>query len=177
LSEEIRGESQTSGVAESGNLRDAFGRHGSCLQRDMVQMKSLIDDAVGNLTTNFAAITELTRSLARCLDETPLIRRGFVQTVLEETPPDERGRCAAQAREIERQSRSAVVNLQFHDMVSQLLGNMRSRIDALETAARLASGDAGASQQIRDALAQVSFLEQRKPIAQPVMKTGDIELF
>lgn len=162
MSEEIRGESQISGVAESGNLRDAFGRHGRCLQRDMVQMKSLIDDAVGNLMTNFAAITELTRSLARCLDE---------------TPPDERGRCAAQVREIERQSRSAVVNLQFHDMVSQLLGNMRSRIDALETAARLASGDAGASQQIRDALAQVSFLEQRKPTAQPVMKTGDIEMF
>lgn len=162
MSENVRSEPRAAGAAGSGDLRDAFAHHGGCLQGDMAQLKSLIDDAVGNLMISFAAITELARSQARCL---------------EETPPDERGRCVALVQEIERQSRSAVVYLQFHDMASQLVGNMRSRIDALETAACLASGDSGASQQIRDVLAHVAFLEQRKPTALPVMKTGDVELF
>lgn len=163
MSEEVRHESRAPGVSEPGNLREAFGHHGSCLRRDMVQLQSLIDDAVGNLLTHFTAISELARARVVALEQ--------------EAGAGGQESDASVAQEIVVHSRRAVVDLQCHDMVSQLLGNMKSRIDALEAAASLASGDTGASQQIRDVLAQVTVLEQRKPTAQPVMKTGDIDLF
>ena len=152
VSEPILGKT---GTADE-EVLDALERHGDSLRRDMGQLQSLIDEAVGNLLTHFSTIAGLAQA---------------------QSGGQERDVGAALAREVEAHCRRAVVDLQCHDLVSQLIANMRLRIDMLEKMAKFSASGAGRTRQARDVLDRMALVEKRNPIAQPAMKTGDIDLF
>ena len=93
---------------------------------------------------------------------------------------------------------TAVTTLQFQDMVTQLLGHVKRRVEALGgmsdkfaqlagdlAAERPAAGDAGERArgmrevcgELRDLLAQIRLATVKNPVAQTSMATGDVEMF
>lgn len=161
MSEPILGKTGT--VDE--DVLDALERHGDSLRRDMGQLQTLIDEAVGNLLTHFSTIAGLAQAQSGGREHGS--RQGG----------QEDGVGAALAREVAVHCRKAVVDLQCHDLVSQLIGNMRLRIEMLEKMAKFSACGAGRTRQAKDVLDRMALVEKRNPIAQSGMKTGDIELF
>jgi methyl-accepting chemotaxis protein len=107
------------------------------------------------------------------------------------------GKLASSAHGVERQVNQAVTALQFQDMVSQLIGHVNKRIDALDGVVRhlgvlsnSLKADAGASdaraalQQLNEetalvasSLASLQVITYHNPVSQKVMNDGDVELF
>jgi len=87
---------------------------------------------------------------------------------------------------------AAVISLQFQDMVGQLLGHSRLRLDTMQDAwqriiglaqreqqgGRLVAGEIErANQEIVAVFARAEAVSARKPVRQEKMESGDIELF
>jgi methyl-accepting chemotaxis protein len=104
---------------------------------------------------------------------------------------------AAITTEIGASVNTAVTTLQFQDMVTQLLGHVRRRVEALDGmsekcaqlaadfAAAPAAADAGErgmgvqrlTGELRDLLAQARAATVKNPVAQASMASGDVEMF
>jgi len=124
--------------------------------RDIDQLKELIDDATSGLSTNFAAVAEMARTMAR----------------LAETGPARDAECGGSfARGIGQQMQSAAIHLQFHDLASQVLASMRDRLNAL------VSATSEGSQSCSEKSVLLHALEERRPTDLQVRAGGDVELF
>lgn len=89
------------------------------------------------------------------------------------------------ARHIEQDVNSAITNLQFQDMTTQLVEHTKKRIAAIEQVIRKAaqvevtdiSGRGALLEEIADILAEAGQNGQKNPVRQESMESGDIELF
>ena len=89
------------------------------------------------------------------------------------------------ASRIEHDVNSAVTNLQFQDMTTQLVEHNKKRIlafeDVLRKAVRVESADIATRgpllAEINEILAEANQHSQKKPVGQESMASGDIELF
>ena len=100
---------------------------------------------------------------------------------------DTASQLAQRTEKLERDINAAVTNMQFQDMVAQLLGHVGKRIDAMSAVTRTAkpltepcrddnarrAAEAALATEIESARAATA----RNPVTQVSMQTGDIELF
>lgn len=133
-----------------------FGRQCGHIVEDLDRVRSILNGAVTGLSADFSRIAEI---CAVPYDQ-----------------PLEVGEAANLVREVEQRALIAVIELQFHDRVVQMLGNIVRRVEALARAAETngQSGqwtEAGATQ----VLAEVVELQRRRPA--PGGGEGDVELF
>lgn len=124
------------------------------LGHDLDLLKALIDDAVACLTASFADISEAGRSL-----------------VLSKGSACDSCACHELGIVIGRGADEVATRLQFHDMATQLLRNLRERVRMLESVGVHGSVPVG------EVFAQIRALEQRKPSELQVEVGGGMELF
>ena len=91
--------------------------------------------------------------------------------------------------ELEQSVNSAVTNLQFQDLVTQLLGHIRRRVDGVDAAVgtfgelvqTLSSGDAGAALALgvnfREQASALGAATAKGPVRQASMQSGEVSLF
>ena len=164
------------------------------LQSDLTQVGTLLKEAMGQLMKNFLRMQslmqeqqqtiELAISVERNQGGGPLLdKESFRQIVRHQTEFNGR---------IEDAVFQAVTSLQFQDMVTQLVGNVQMRLNTLQEIQQLIAHQAGAEhsdpRRADEVLAQtIPGLErkletlrerqERKPVSQTDMATGEIELF
>jgi methyl-accepting chemotaxis protein len=108
---------------------------------------------------------------------------GVVHTKMLETA----GQLARRTEKLEHDVNAAVTNMQFQDMVTQLLGHVTKRIDVLNTVTRTAvplmdpaTGDqdrAAAQRALDAAVLAAREATAKNPVKQGSMQTGAVELF
>ena len=97
------------------------------------------------------------------------------------------GQLARRTEKLEHDVNAAVTNMQFQDMVTQLLGHVTKRIDAVTNVTRTAASATDPSHTEHDRMAAERALEAgiaaareataKNPVKQGSMQTGEIELF
>jgi methyl-accepting chemotaxis protein len=97
------------------------------------------------------------------------------------------GQLARRTEQLEHDVNAAVTNMQFQDMVTQLLGHVTKRIDAVNTVTRTAAPlvagegdeqDRATAQRALDAgIAAAREATAKNPVKQGSMQTGAVELF
>ena len=107
-------------------------QHLAEVERDLVQMDVLLDEAIKKLCVSFMAIH-------RAIDEQQKILSGILADVLPAS--EEAARCRALRGEIEREVGAAVTGLQFQDMTSQLIGRMVQHLSGLRDVFGALDGD------------------------------------
>ncbi len=138
-------------------------RHCGLIVEDIEQVRAILDRAVEELIIKFTLIVEL--NAAQALGNTI-------------NGEESAGcKCKAMAGAIARQAQGAVEHLQFHDLATQMLGNIASRVGALS---RLAGADrqskAANTQALAAGIEAAAALQRRRPVSDPGSQ-GDIELF
>jgi hypothetical protein len=88
---------------------------------DLDQLRAILSDAAGKLSTAFCEMTRSLSELVRLIDET--------QSVADGAPM---GQVASIAMEITSRTGSTVQSLQFEDMATQLLQHVSRRLTTLE---------------------------------------------
>ena len=156
---------QKAGAAMEGHL--------ATVKDDLRHANELLLDAVANLLTNALAISNA------CLRQE--------QVVLCDEDSRQKETLLALNREIDAQSNELIVNLQFQDMVTQLLDRVLVTIDSLENTRSLAADDAGEEQSFhstqmnsseRDAeLCSLAQGARGKPVMSRDMQSGEVDLF
>jgi hypothetical protein len=126
-----------------------FARQCALIVEDLGRIRRIVDDAVSGLAADFSRIGEICSGAGGPL-------------------PDGRDK-GSLMQEIERRALGAVVGLQFHDRVVQMLANLTQRVEALGLA-----GDPAATPYL-DALAKAADLHARRPVQ--MGGEGDVELF
>lgn len=145
---------------------------------EMLRADQLLGDAIDRLVLVFEKITEQARAQSELAQATP------AATELREA-----------AERVASDVNSAVMALQFRDMVGQKLGHVREKLVAAEEAMyeiRLASAQAAEAAaagmpdapspaelaaQVRDRLKKLQQAEATTPVRQQLMHAGDVELF
>ncbi|MEQ1882858.1 MAG: hypothetical protein ABL878_18030 [Burkholderiales bacterium] len=127
-----------------------FGRQCALIVEDLNRVQGVLDDAVAGLTADFSRIGEICSDVGGAL-------------------PDGRDNRSL-AQEIERRAHGAVVGVQFHDRVVQMLANISQRVQALGRASEPGAPAAGV-----EALAEAADLHTRRPVRGG--GEGDVELF
>lgn len=153
-------------------------QHLAEVERDLVQMDVLLDEAIKKLCASFMAIH----------DAVSLQQETLNSMLADGTPAaDHAARFAAIHGEINRHVGAAVTGLQFQDMTSQLIRRMVLHLAGLrEVFGALDAGEAGSE----DMLALLSHINERvgeqssevvgvvrSAVNQRHMESGDIELF
>jgi methyl-accepting chemotaxis protein len=97
------------------------------------------------------------------------------------------GQLARRTEKLEHDINAAVTNMQFQDMVTQLLGHVTKRIDAVTSVTRSAASATDPKQADHERIAAERLLDAgiaaardttaKNPVKQGSMQTGDIELF
>ena len=97
------------------------------------------------------------------------------------------GQLARRTEKLEHDVNAAVTNMQFQDMVTQLLGHVTKRIDAVTNVTRAAASATDPSHTEQERMAAERALEAdiaaareataKNPVKQGSMQTGEIELF
>ena len=156
---------QRAGAAMEGHL--------ATVKDDLRHANELLLDAVSNLLTNALAISNA------CLKQQ--------QVVLCDEDLRQKEQLLALNREIDARSNDLIVNLQFQDMVTQLLERVLATIDSLENSRSLTADDAGGKQCFhstqmnsseRDAeLCSLAQGARGKPVMSRDMQSGEVELF
>jgi hypothetical protein len=126
-----------------------FARQCALIVEDLDRVRRIVDDAVTGLAVDFSRIGEICSGVGAPL-------------------PD--GRDGGLMREIERRALAAVIGLQFHDRVVQMLTNISQRVEALGLATAPGATAAGV-----EALARAADLHTRRPVRSG--GEGDVELF
>lgn len=135
----------------------------SIVRQDLGQAQKLLAGAVENLMDGFLKISALSRSQQNLnTDGALLVGAAAARSVL-------------MVDEIERTANAMVLNLQFQDMVSQLLVHAQRQIDMLE--GMMAGLEVPGNLSMEDALQQVADIALRKPVAVDGMRGGEMELF
>lgn len=167
-----------SGVSAHGD------QHLAEVERDLVQMDVLLDEAIKKLCASFMAIHQAIGMQQETLDS--VLSAGS-------TAPEQSERLQALRDEISRHVSAAVTGLQFQDMTSQLIGRMvqhlaglRDVFGALGANGAAALPESGSEEmlamldRISDRVgARCSELNglARSTVNQRHMESGDIELF
>lgn len=164
------------------------------LQSDLTQVGTLLKEAMGQLMKNFLRMQSLMQEQQQTIELAISVERNqrgdplpdkesFRQIVRHQTEFNGR---------IEDAVFQAVTSLQFQDMVTQLVGNVQMRLNTLQEIQQLIAHQAGAEhsdpRRADEILAQtIPGLErkletlrerqERKPVSQTDMATGEIELF
>ncbi|MBT9568195.1 MAG: chemotaxis protein [Thiobacillus sp.] len=166
-----------SGVSTHGDL------HLAEVERDLVQMDGLLEEAIKKLCSSFMAIHEAVDKQQRALDS----------MLIDQSPSQEHAaRLETIQGEINRHVGAAITGLQFQDMTSQLIGRMVKHLAGL----RDVFGELEASEPVSadspyedlvEKLNQISnrvcarCAEQtekiRSSVSQRHMESGDIDLF
>lgn len=140
-----------------------FDRQCGLIVEDIDHVRGILDRAVEELITKFTLIVELNAGQAQGSTINGEESAGC--------------KCKTMAGAIERQARAAVEHLQFHDLVTQMLGNVSSRVGALS---RVAGADRQPgtwnTQATAGAIDEAAALQRRWPVSDRG-KQGDIELF
>jgi len=158
-------------------------RHLAEVERDLVQMDALLDEAIKKLCASFMAIHHAVEAQQQDLN-------AFQAHTL--SLPDYAARVVSQRDEVARHVGDAVTGLQFQDMTSQLIGRMiqhlaglREVFGALDTQGTVLpeSGDRALlamldhiSERVGMHCAALS-VASRSTVNQRHMNSGDIELF
>ncbi len=100
---------------------------------------------------------------------------------------DTAGQLAHRTEKLEHDINAAVTNMQFQDMVTQLLAHVTKRIDAVSAVTRTAAAAVDPKHTEHERLAAERALESgiaaareataKNPVKQGSMQTGEIELF
>ena len=166
-----------SGVSEHGD------QHLAEVERDLVQMDVLLDEAIKKLCTSFMAIHHAVDLQQEALDG--LLGDGMQS-------PDSAARLEALRGEINQHVGAAVTGLQFQDMTSQLIGRMVQHLAGLRDVfgALDANGSVLPESSNEALLATLSQISDRvgacclvraggvrSTVNQRHMDSGDIELF
>lgn len=158
-------------------------QHLAEVERDLVQMDGLLEEAIKKLCASFMAIHEAVAKQQQALDS----------MLVDDTPPPEyAARLETIQGEINRHVGTAITGLQFQDMTSQLIGRMVKHLTGLRDvfgeleAGRPVSADSSYEDLI-EKLNQISSrvcarcAEQteniRSSVSQRHMESGDIDLF
>lgn len=148
-------------------LREAQGEYAAApaaeelmgARADLEQVRALLADAADGLALHFASIVRIARGLATELDGGG-------------------GPLAASAMRIAKEAESAVVGMQFQDLVDQLLAQTLARLDAVRDG--IAGTDRGgyvAGAAMSPKAAEKGGTPRAHRIAQRSMAPGDIKLF
>ena len=159
-------------------VNSALGGHFSAVRKDLVQVQSLLTEAVNGLLTDSLEISSACRQQRSCIEAGSAADRQELLSL---------------NRKIEQCSKSNVVHLQFQDMVHQLLDHARARLEAMEALGSWGSDeskkvpDAGAGtdsakpvpegHELAGVLARAEKKMYDKPVQSCAMHAGDIELF
>jgi hypothetical protein len=125
-----------------------FARQCALIVEDLDRIRRMVDDAVAGLAADFSRIGEICSGAG-----------GPSQDAQDSL-----------MRELERCASGAVVGLQFHDRVVQMLTNISQRVEALGLATAPGATAAGV-----EALAKAADLHMRRPVRSG--GEGDVELF
>lgn len=153
------------------------------IKNDLNQIDRLVNDAVTNLVINFKYINELSKS-----------HHEMVMTIEKLSIPKENkpilellNKQMAVAEKIERELESALISLQFGDLVSQLLAHTTRQIETLNFALqqidriRNSQKKPDRTQEIHNEVSLAVQLahskKTNKPVVQHEMQNGEIELF
>jgi hypothetical protein len=154
------------------------------VERDLVQVDVLLDEAVKKLCASFMEIHRTVSSQHEAL--------GRLLTEEVGQHPDNTDRLQAIQGEIERHVGAAVTGLQFQDMTSQLIRRMVTHLASLREVIRtLDAGDQGMHQSADAALLRLlaqagahdaacgvcDGSSRGSPVRQRHLESGDIELF
>lgn len=158
-------------------------RHLAEVERDLVQMDALLDEAIKKMCASFMAIHHAVEAQQQDLN-------AFQAHTL--SLPDYAARVALQRDEVARHVGDAVTGLQFQDMTSQLIGRMiqhlaglREVFGALDTRGTVLpeSGDRALLAMLDHIGERVGMhsaalsVTSRSTVNQRHMNSGDIELF
>lgn len=155
----------------------------SNIKNDLNQIDRLVNDAVTNLVINFKFINELSKS-----------HHDMVLTIEKLSIPKENkpvlellNKQMAIADKIERELESAMISLQFGDLVSQLLvhttrqiemlNSVLQRIDRIKNSQKNPDSSPEMHNEITLAVQQAQSKNLSKPVVQQEMQNGEIELF
>jgi len=159
-------------------MAEVTGAQMSGARAEMLRADQLLGDAIDRLVEVFEKLTEVARA----------------QSDLARATPAAAGLCAA-AERVASDVNSAVMALQFRDMVGQKLGHVREKLIAAEEAMyeiRLASaqsaeaaaagladapGPVELAAQVRERLQKLQAAEATTPVRQQAMHAGEVELF
>ena len=184
----------TSGMSQSEqineqvmNLLSGVSTHGDHhlaeVQRDLVQMDGLLDEAIKKLCASFMAIHSAVARQEEALDS--LLKDGL-------SVPDYAARVEKIHGEINQHVGAAVTGLQFQDMTSQLIGRMVQHLTGLrDVFGALDSNGATLPESSNEALLEVlgdisdrvgmhcneMACGVRSTVNQRHMESGDIEFF
>lgn len=166
-----------SGVSTHGDLQLAE------VERDLVQMDGLLEEAIKKLCASFMAIHDAVEMQQHTLDS----------MLIDDTPtPEHAARLETIQGEITRHVGAAITGLQFQDMTSQLIGRMVKHLTGLrDVFGELDPPEAVSAdstyEDLADKLNQISSrvcarcAEQtekiRSSVSQRHMESGDIDLF
>ena len=166
-----------SGVSEHGD------QHLAEVERDLVQMDVLLDEAIKKLCASFMAIHHAVDQQQEALDS--LLVDGMPS-------PESAARFEALRGEINQHVGAAVTGLQFQDMTSQLIGRMVQHLAGLrDVFGALDTGESVLPESNNEALLEtLSHISDRvgtccteragvvrSSVNQRHMESGDIELF
>jgi hypothetical protein len=166
-----------SGVSVAGD------RHLAEIERDLVQMDVLLDEAIKKLCASFMAIHRAVGLQQETLDR--VLSAGAAA-------PDCAARLGALRDEIGLHVDAAVTGLQFQDMTSQLIGRMARHLAGLRDVFDAFDAEGAALPETADAplLARLALISDRagarctdvagvarSTVNQRHMESGDIELF
>lgn len=158
-------------------------QHLAEVERDLVQMDVLLDEAVKKLCTNFMAIHQAVTK-----------QQEVVNSMLSNniSPPDYALRLETIQSEINQHVGAAVTGLQFQDMTSQLIGRMVKHLTGLRDVFGELDMSLPASSESsnEDLLQKLNYISDRvcarcseqstgirSTVNQHHMESGDIELF
>ena len=153
------------------------------VKSDLNQIDRLVNDAVTNLVINFKYINELSKS-----------HHEMVLTIEKLSIPKENkpvlellNKQMAIAEKIEQELESALISLQFGDLVSQLLAHTTRQIETLNFALQHIDqikntqkdpdNSHGINNEISLAVQLAHSKKLNKPVVQQEMQNGEIELF
>ncbi|SEN07003.1 hypothetical protein [Nitrosomonas marina] len=155
----------------------------SIIQKDLHQIDRLVNDAVSNLVFNFKYINELSQSHHKMVVAIEKMSIPKENTAMLELLSKQ----MEIASKIEHELDSAVISLQFGDLVSQLLAHTAKQIENLNASLLHidhASSSVKNSTSLQTTNTKLSMAVQRaktnessKPVVQHEMQKGEIELF
>ncbi len=167
-----------SGVSTHGD------QHLAEVERDLVQMDVLLDEAIKKLCASFMAIDQAIGVQQETLDA--VLATGMAA-------PEQNARLQALRDEIGRHVGAAVTGLQFQDMTSQLIGRMVQHLAGLRDVFGALGGNGAATLPESGSEEMLAMLDRigdrvgarcaelnglvRSTVNQRHMESGDIELF
>jgi len=153
------------------------------IKNDLNQIERLVDDATTNLVTNFKNINELHHSNQTISSNITIHSIPETNTLIQESLQQK----AIISKKIEDELKSALISLQFGDLVSQLLVHTTKQVEILNRALQhsgVSQSELNIQSTLKDiphglseALQQAQISRTNKPVEHHEIQTGKIELF